>query len=156
MPQRLLRGILSFEGSPTREELADNYFGLLRYDLDWLDSADERVFHFIQSCIRRLEVPCADQALSHFTRLQDQEAIGRIEEVCRQPVHIRSNYQHLLEQRYDQQQGAKLGHLLHTATEILNRGLVLQDNGVRRHLQGVEASKGYLLQQLGGINRFPV
>jgi replicative DNA helicase len=124
--ERLLRGVIDFDGAVTQENLGVNYRRLAESNLKWMKSSDERIFAFVKDYFaRQLELPQSQRVLDYFQREDDLEVIERVQDIRSAHPYVRTNYCDLLKELVERQNTIKMEGVIKQVQDIIHKGITI-------------------------------
>lgn len=140
MPKRLLRSVIDFEdGRVSAENLSVNFQRLQASTLEWAQPADERIWAFVRDFFRNnLDLPTARTIDDFFKQSNDVEVEERLKDLAATPAYAKTNFAHLLKQKVEDQNRIKMIGLLRETSEVVSKGLILQEGRDKVRIQGVK------------------
>jgi replicative DNA helicase len=137
--KRLLRGVIDFEDKKINaENLRVNFQRLQGSTIEWVRPEDEKIFGFVKAFFQNnLALPSGRTILDYFTRSDDIEVQERVGDIQAAEVYTRTNYAHLLNQLWEDQNRVKMLALCKETMEIVSKGLIIQEGREKKRIQGV-------------------
>jgi replicative DNA helicase len=130
----LLRSVIDF-GGISQVDMISNFQKLMRSHIEWDQPADTRIFEFLKGYFHSsLEMPAPQTIKDYFEARRDEECKERVGDFENHPRHKGTNYTFLLKTTVEEQSKLRAVQYLKEAQEIINKGLVL-DNEKKQGLR---------------------
>jgi replicative DNA helicase len=123
----LLRSVIDF-GGISQVDMISNFQKLMRSHIEWDQPADTRIFEFLKGYFHSsLEMPAPQTIKDYFEARRDEECRERVGDFENHPTHKGTNYTFLLKTTVEEQSKIRAIQYLKEAQEIINKGLVLEN-----------------------------
>lgn len=146
----LLRSTVDY-GDVPQTELVANLRKLIPAKVTWASPSEERIHKYVARYFhQRLEVPSRQTLVDYFEAQKDIETLEKIKDLEGETPYIRTNFAHLLSRALDEQHKFAAIKLFKEATEIINRGLIVENEkkqGLRDGIMHVTSQLHHLLSQ---------
>ena len=144
--KRLFRSIIDIpkEGKPTieQEELVRNYRALLNSNIDPEDPSYIKLYHLLEAHFREYkEMPSIHYLVQKAEKDGDEGILASLKDVIAEVPYIRSNYQALLKEKFEQQSKETLQQVIQKTWEAANNGLKVG----KKEIKGISSAVEYFI-----------
>jgi len=130
----ILHSVIDF-GGLQQVDMISNFQKLERSHIEWDQPPDARIFEFLKWYFHSsLEMPTPQTIKDYFEAKRDEECKERVGDFEKHPAHKGTNYTYLLKTTVEEQSKLRAVQYLKEAQEIINKGLIL-DNEKKQGLR---------------------
>lgn len=141
--KRLLRGVVDW-GGISREGLVSNYQKLRASKINWMQTADRRIFQFVGDFFsRELDLPAARILDDFFTKLDELEIVERLKDIREATPYEGANFSFVLRSIVEEQHRQSLLGILKETQEITQKGLLVGEGKDKERIEGVKGAVLY-------------
>lgn len=152
--RQLLRSVIDFDGKLAPEDLRRNFLALKNSGLGFDDDVDEEIFSFVdQFFSRSTDLPSPGSLRSTFQREKKLEAMDRLEILAGQTVLKPSDFEHRIQEKFEEDRKSKLQSIMAQAKAIAHEGVQEGKGKNQRLRQGVDEALKYIYENADLLNR---
>lgn len=144
--ERLIRGLITVQDSPSDEDAFNNWRKFKEYGPDFLLEEDREICKYLADYFHELSAPPAMELVKEYFEKSDKvEVVTRLDEIKKAQPYTRTNYESILRAEIESQQKRETQLILRDAAAIIEHGRSFEKpiNG-KKHLSGIEDALSYI------------